>query len=118
MPSFIIDTQLPPALARWLKAKGFDAIHTTDFPDGHLMTDAEIQAISIREDRIVVTKDNDFYENFLLRGMPPRVLLLQFGNCSNHNLLSQFDKFFNQVQECFEQGAGLVLFTWNKIAEY
>lgn len=118
MLSFIVDTQLPPVLAQWLKAKNCDAIHTTYFPQGHLMADDEINAIAIRENRIVVTKDNDFLENFLLRGVPPKVLLLQFGNCVNQDLLSQFESFFDQVRERFEQGAGLVLFSWNKIAEY
>lgn len=82
------------------------------------MTEAEINAIAIRENRIVVTKDNDFLENFLPRGVPPKVLLLQFGNCANRDLLAQFEAFFDQVKERFEQDAGLVLFSWNKIAEY
>lgn len=118
MLSFIVDTQLPPVLARWLRDKGHDAVHTTYFPNGHLMTDIQIQFIAARDNRIVVTKDNDFFESFLLKGVPPKVLLLQFGNCSNHDLLHHFEKHFGRVQERFEQGAGLVLFSWNKIADY
>lgn len=118
MPSFIVDTQLPPVLARWLKSKGCDAVHTIFYPSGHLMTDSKIRHIAIQENRIVVTKDNDFFENFLLRGYPPRVLLLQFGNCTNQDLIGQFDLFFDVIREQFEQGAGLVLFSRQKIAVY
>jgi predicted nuclease of predicted toxin-antitoxin system len=118
MLSFLVDTQLPPVLARWLKAKGCDAVHTTYFPNGHLMTDVEIQVIAVQENRIIVSKDGDFFVDFLFRGAPPRVLFLQFGNCANRTLLSQFETYIDKVQERFEQGAGLVLFSWNKIAEY
>lgn len=118
MPSFFVDTQLPPALARWLKTRGYDAVHTMHFPNGHLMTDLQIHDIATRETRIIVTKDNDFHEKFMLKGAPPKVLLLQFGNCSNRDLLAQFEIHFDRVRERFEQGAGLVLFSWNKIAEY
>lgn len=118
MPSFIIDTQLPPALARWMRNQGCNAVHTTYFSSGHLMADVQIRTIAVQENRIVVTKDNDFFENYLLKGIPPKVLLLQFGNCSNRDLLAQFEAHFDRVRERFEHGAGLVLFSWNKIAEY
>ena len=39
---FLIDTQLPPKLAKYLSSKGYDAIHTTFFPNGHLLGDDEI----------------------------------------------------------------------------
>jgi hypothetical protein len=42
MLRFIVDTQLPPLLATYLKSKGNDAIHTTYFKDGHLLQDSEI----------------------------------------------------------------------------
>lgn len=118
MLSFIVDTQLPPLLARWLKTQGCDAVHTTNFPNGHLMIDSEIRLIAVRENRIVVSKDSDFFADFLFRGAPPRVLFLQFGNCSNRDLVAQFELHFEKVQERFDKGAGLVLFSWNKIAEY
>jgi len=118
MLSFIVDTQLPPALSRWLREQGCNAIHTTYFPAGHLLTDVQIRAIAVQENRIVVTKDNDFFENYLLKGVPPKVFLLQFGNCANRDLLTQFEIHFERIRERFEQGAGLVLFSLNKIAEY
>ena len=118
MLSFIVDTQLPPALSRWLREQGCNAIHTTYVPAGHLLTDVQIRAIAVQENRIVVTKDNDFFENYLLKGILPKVFLLQFGNCANRDLLTQFEIHFERIRERFEQGAGLVLFSLNKIAEY
>lgn len=37
MLKFIVDTQLPPKLSELLTTLGFDAIHTTFFPAGHLL---------------------------------------------------------------------------------
>lgn len=43
---FIVDTQLPPKLAYYLTEKGYDSVHTTFFPDGHLLDDSEIVVIA------------------------------------------------------------------------
>ncbi|WP_460908727.1 DUF5615 family PIN-like protein [Spirosoma areae] len=51
-------------LATYLRWKGFDAIHTTYFPDGHLLQDADIAKIATEDNRIIVTKDSDFPVRF------------------------------------------------------
>ncbi|TAK41244.1 MAG: hypothetical protein EPO28_08890 [Saprospiraceae bacterium] len=107
---FIVDTQLPPRLSKFLSGKGFDAIHTTRFPDGHLLDDEAIRRIAKAEDRIIVTKDSDFFDHYLVKGAPPCVLLFRMGNLSNKELLVQFEKHLPQVQQLFEDGAGLVEF--------
>lgn len=115
---FIIDTQLPPALAKFLVEKGFDAIHTTFFADGHLLQDTEIIHIAIEENRIIATKDSDFLDNYLLKGSPPKVLLLQFGNISNKELLQYFENHIHKIITVFEEGAELVKFDRESIVAY
>ena len=83
---FVVDAQLPRRLARELAASGHDAVHTLDFPAANRTQDKEIVALAIRENRIVVTKDNDFVISFLLHGVPPKLLLISTGNISNDNL--------------------------------
>jgi predicted nuclease of predicted toxin-antitoxin system len=63
---FIIDAQLPKSLSELLKYRGFDSIHTLDLPSKNSTSDKEITAIAINEKRIVITKDNDFLESFVL----------------------------------------------------
>ncbi len=53
MLKFIIDTQLPPKLAHKLNFLGAEAIHTTYFPEGHLLDDAEIREIA---NTVITTK--------------------------------------------------------------
>jgi predicted nuclease of predicted toxin-antitoxin system len=106
---FLVDTQLPPALAHWLSARGHPAIHTTDKPDGHLMTDKEILTVAHTEHRHGVTKDHDFLDHFLVKGVPPRVLLLEYGNASHRDLLQLIETQWPQIDSAFQNGAGFVL---------
>lgn len=46
MLKFIIDTQLPRRLVNKLQKLGVNAIHTTYFPDGHLLDDTRINLFS------------------------------------------------------------------------
>ncbi len=83
---FIIDAHIPRRVATWLVASGHDAIHTLDLPDGNRTTDEQINDLAEREDRVVVTKDADFVDSHLLRGRPPRLLLISTGNINNREL--------------------------------
>ena len=55
--NFLVDAQ---RLARRLQDSGHDALHTLDLPNGNRTTDAEINHLSLKEQRIVITKDADF----------------------------------------------------------
>lgn len=39
---FLVDAQLPAALAALLSAAGHDSVHTTELPDGNRTSDAEL----------------------------------------------------------------------------
>lgn len=83
---FLVDAQLPRRFASWLNEQGYDAIHTLDLPSGNRTPDADIVARSAREHRVVVTKDSDFVESYLLYHQPERLLLISTGNIHNAEL--------------------------------
>jgi predicted nuclease of predicted toxin-antitoxin system len=83
---FIVDAQLPVRLARELVIAGHDAVHTVELAKGNRTPDRDIVAIAASEGRVVVTKDEDFVIQFLLRGAPPKLLLVSTGNMSNDAL--------------------------------
>ena len=87
---FLVDAQLPRRLARELSASGHDAVHTLDLPSRNRTTDSELVALAINEGRVVVTKDSDFVDSFLLSGAPPKLLLVSTGNISNDELSKLF----------------------------
>jgi predicted nuclease of predicted toxin-antitoxin system len=87
---FLIDAQLPRRLANLFVDAGFEAIHTLDLPEGNRTSDAEINAISIRDQYVVVTKDADFVNSFHLNNQPYKLLLVSTGNIKNSQLESLF----------------------------
>lgn len=115
---FLVDTQLPPKLALWLLQKGFKAGHTTDRSNGHLLKDKEIRNLAIENEWIIVTKDSDFEDYFFVKGVPPRILLVTVGNCSNTQLIELFDTNFNIVLRKFEENCGLVILSRKEVIGY
>ena len=79
----IIDAQLPRRMGRWLSGRGHDVLHTLDLPRANATSDAEIIDLACRDSRIVVTKDGDFVDSFLVHRRPPKLLWVTTGNMSN-----------------------------------
>ena len=100
---FLIDAQLPLRLARWLRAEGHDAIHTMDLPDGNRTGDAAINDLSVRDRRIVVTKDEDFVDSFLLRNEPHKLCLIATGNIANRELESLMRENLERVVSALDE---------------
>ena len=89
---FIVDAQLPKSLAFFLRSRGFDAIHTLELPNKNITKDREINQISLAEQRVVISKDNDFYDSFRAKQEPYKLLYLTTGNIRNRQLIELFDK--------------------------
>ncbi|MHB0986775.1 MAG: DUF5615 family PIN-like protein [Sulfuricella sp.] len=83
---FLIDAQLPRRFVVWLAEAGHDARHTLDLPLGNRTPDSEVIAWAEREGRIVVTKDDDFIQSFLIAGQPSHLLFVSTGNITNVEL--------------------------------
>ena len=94
---FIIDAQLPKSLADLLISEGFDAIHTLDFPDKNKTKDSQIVIRAIKENRAVITKDNDFLDSYLLKGEPRKLIMVKTGNITNPELIEIFRKNLNKI---------------------
>lgn len=73
-------------MTAWLTAGGCNAIHTLDLPDANRTSDEQINDVADGEQRVVITKDADFVDSYLLRGRPPKLLLISTGDVSNRDL--------------------------------
>ena len=56
---FLVDNQLPPALAQYLRKRGFDCEHVLDIGLAEAL-DIEICRYAEAQERIIVSKDEDF----------------------------------------------------------
>jgi len=89
---FLVDAQLPKTLANILREKGFDVVHTSELPNGNDTSDTEVNRISLAENRIVISKDADFYNSFTAKKEPFKLLHIKTGNIKNSKLIELFDK--------------------------
>ena len=101
--NFLIDAHLPRRLVYRLREEGHDAIHTLDLSHKNRTPDREINALSIQESRIVVTKDEDFVDSFYASGHPFELLLVSTGNIANDDLERLFLKNIDPIIEAFSE---------------
>jgi predicted nuclease of predicted toxin-antitoxin system len=100
---FVVDAQLPKSLSDLINSKGYDNIHTLDLPKANAIQDHEILELCIRENRVVITKDNDFLDSYLLIGKPKKLIFVKTGNMKNPILLDLFETNFQSILAFIEK---------------
>jgi len=104
---FIIDAQLPPALATLLKDHGYEADHVASVG----LRDADDAAIwdfALRHDAIVVTKDEDFPHRQKQARIGPLIVWLRVGNTSRRALLEWFNPLLPTMISLIGEGERLI----------
>ena len=104
---FLVDNQLPAALARWLVGMGVQADHVLDL-GLRQASDSAIWTLAIQQGGIVVSKDDDF---LLLASRPRdmgRLLWVRVGNCRTPSLLSRFAAAWPTIENAFANGQRVV----------
>ncbi|MEO8111072.1 MAG: DUF5615 family PIN-like protein [Ginsengibacter sp.] len=109
MIKFRVDAQLPFSLAVLLTRKGFDAKHTNDLPNKDSSSDDEIRNLANEENRIVIAKDNDFFDSYILNKSPVRLLLISTGNIINKDLFALFENNIELIIKYFKTHSFLEL---------
>lgn len=107
--NFLVDAQLPRRLVLLLRQAGHDAIHTLDLPQGNRTPDTEINIRAASEQRVVITKDADFVNSFLVLRQPYKLLLISTGNVPNTELLMLFTTYLPQISRELENHSYLEL---------
>lgn len=104
---FLVDAQLPPALARMLSARGHHAEHVTDIGPADA-SDRELWRYALEHRAILVTKDEDFPSMLALSAESPAIVWIRVGNTRRHALLAWFEPLIDTVVEMIEAGNALV----------
>jgi predicted nuclease of predicted toxin-antitoxin system len=105
--NFLVDAQLPPALARWIASQGHQAAHVFDLG----LQSADDPAIWERarnDQAIVISKDEDFVDRWLLSEKPVPLIWIRKGNCSNRALMLWLEPLWPDTVKRLEQGERLI----------
>jgi len=104
---FLVDAQLPPALARILSAKGFEAEHVFDVALG-TANDSAVWQHAIAIQAVIITKDEDFASMVNLRSTGPAIVWVRIGNTSKRALFAWFEPLIPSIVLALERGEKLV----------
>jgi predicted nuclease of predicted toxin-antitoxin system len=67
-----------------LQSAGGDTIHTKDLPRRKATPDSEINLLSIQESIILITKDKNFLDSFIIKQQPYKLWILTTGHINNN----------------------------------
>ena len=104
---FIIDAQLPPALAVALRKAGCDAVAVREI-GLRGATDMAIWLYALENAAAIVTKDEDFADRSIRTSNSPVIVWLRIGNATNPVLLQWFMPFLPAVMERIRSGDHLI----------
>ena len=104
---FLVDAQLPPMLAGWLRQVGHEAQAVREIGLREA-EDPDIWRHALATGAVIVTKDEDFADLARQVADGPRVVWLRVGNTSNPALLHWLDPRWPLVLAQLEQGHRLI----------
>jgi len=105
----LLDMNLPPAVADWLRSAGHDAVHVRELGLNDV-PDHEIFARAAANSRVVVTFDLDFGEIAgLTRGAGGGAVLLRLRLPSRQHVQQRLEAAISAAAEVLEAGAIVVV---------
>lgn len=104
---FLIDNQLPAALAQHLAKRGLDCQHVLDVGLGEA-ADADICGYASAQQRIIISKDQDFLYLASQPKMSIRLIWVRLGNCRTQALLEAFDRLWPEIEASLNAGDQII----------
>ena len=105
--NFLVDNQLPAALCNFLSANGHRSSHVLDLRMDEA-SDLGIWDYAIRDNWIVVSKDEDFLHLANRPDDSGRLLWVRIGNCRKQTLLHAFERELPGIIRAFDEGVRIV----------
>lgn len=62
-----------------------------------------INQVSVNEERIVVSKDSDFFYSHLVLGRPWKLVIVKTGNISTQDLCAIFERHVSELETALTQ---------------
>ena len=98
---FLCDVHISYKVVRHLRTLGFETTHVNEILDKWHTKDSDICAYADENDFIIITKDADFKNSFLIRGTPNKLVKVNLGNISTSALISVISENLPAIQRLY-----------------
>lgn len=102
--SFLVDVNLPKYFS-FFNDNRFIFVSDIDLQ----MTDTEIWNYALKNEFVILTKDTDFYNRFLVSSTAPKIIYFQLGNCSLKQLHQYFNDNWEKIQSEIENSKLIIV---------
>jgi predicted nuclease of predicted toxin-antitoxin system len=104
---FLVDAQLPPALARLLNQRGHVAEQVNDIGPGDA-PDRELWRYALEHGAVIVTKDEDFANMVAIDAESATVVWVRVGNTRSAVLLAWFEPRIDEIVSLVDAGNRII----------
>lgn len=104
---FVVDAQLPPALARNLTSEGHQAEHINEIGMA-IAADIAIWEYAEAAGAVIVSKDEDFAKLVFETASGPQVIWIRLGNITNEALWHALKPLLPELIEALESDERLI----------
>ncbi len=89
---FLCDVHISYKIKNFLQSREYYCIHINEILLQDRTDDEDIAAYCNEKDLILITKDEDFLDSYLLKGLPSKLLKINLGNISTKKLIEIISK--------------------------
>lgn len=96
---FLCDVHISLKVSKLIEELGYGCEHVNNILDKWHTKDSDITHYTDSNSLILITKDQDFRNSFLLSRKPKRLIKINLGNISNSELMQIIKNNMNQIVE-------------------
>ncbi|NEN22647.1 hypothetical protein G3O08_03895 [Cryomorpha ignava] len=105
---FLCDVHISFRIVRHLESLGYESFHVNEILNKWNTKDKEICIYADKNDLIVLTKDADFRNSFLIDGTPNKLVKINLGNISTNALIEAISENIEAVKLLDSKGAFMI----------
>lgn len=105
---FLCDDHVSYKLVKYLKDLSIETIHVNEILDKWNTTDKDICIYADENDLIVITKDADFRNSFLIKNTPNKLVKVNLGNISTRVFIEVISDNLQAIQTLNSSGGFMI----------
>lgn len=107
--NFLCDVHISLKVSKRIEQLGYQSEHVNNILDKWNTKDSEIASYVDDNELILITKDQDFRNSFLVNHRPKKLVKINLGNISNNELLNILENNLDRIAEINTQSDSFMI---------